>query len=316
MNITVLIPTYRRSKDLANCLESLKRQTRLPDEVWVVVRDIDTETYEFLEAFPSQPLPLFIATVKMPGQVSALNIGIKSSQGDILAITDDDTVPYSDWLERIESHFISDDQVGGVGGRDWVYHGSHLEDGNCEIVGRLQWTGRVVGNHHIGSGGAREVDVLKGANMSYRKTAIVGLYFNEHLKGTGAQVHNDLAFSLAVKRKGWKLIYDPSVAVNHFPAPRFDEDQRNQFNAVATIYASHNETLALLDYLHPIRQIIFLTWALMIGTSNKPGFLQLLRLLPSNGFLALSLWWLSLRGRWQGWRTWQRTSKKFNGFGS
>jgi len=32
---------------------------------------------------------------------------------------------------------------------------------------------------------------------------------------------------------GWKLIYDPRVAVDHYPAQRFDEDQRNKFNQIA-----------------------------------------------------------------------------------
>jgi len=37
MTITVLIPTYRRPQDLARCLEALQKQTRLADEVLLVV---------------------------------------------------------------------------------------------------------------------------------------------------------------------------------------------------------------------------------------------------------------------------------------
>lgn len=45
MNISVLIPTYRRPKDLARCLEALKKQKRVPDEVLVIVRNTDAETW-------------------------------------------------------------------------------------------------------------------------------------------------------------------------------------------------------------------------------------------------------------------------------
>jgi len=38
MSIAVIVPTYRRSQDLARCLEALQNQTRSPDEVIVVIR--------------------------------------------------------------------------------------------------------------------------------------------------------------------------------------------------------------------------------------------------------------------------------------
>ena len=49
--ITALVPTYRRPRDLARCLEALRAQVRLPDEVLVVVRDEDAETRDLLTKF-------------------------------------------------------------------------------------------------------------------------------------------------------------------------------------------------------------------------------------------------------------------------
>jgi len=95
----------------------------------------------------------------------------------------------------------------------------------------VHWFGRVIGNHHLGVGEPRET-CCKGVNMNYRRAAIANLRFDQRLWGPGAQAHNDMAFSLAVRR-GWKLIYDPRVAVDHYPAQRFDEDQRNKFNQIA-----------------------------------------------------------------------------------
>ncbi len=305
MNITVLIPTYRRSQDLARCLEALRKQTRSADEVLLVVRDTDTETWTLLKSLGSDFLPLHTVTVSIPGQVAALNAGLDAAQGDIIAITDDDAAPHADWLERIEGHFVSDDRVGGVGGRDWVYHGTQLEDGARQIVGRVQWFGRAIGDHHLGVGEPREVDIFKGANMSFRQSAIANLRFDNRLRGTGAQPHNDMAFSLAVRRAGWKLIYDPKVAINHYPAQRFDEDQRYQFNDIALINAVHNETLILLENLSPVQRIVFLVWAILVGTRGTLGFVQWLRFLPSEGALAGQKLFASLRGRWQGWQTWQ-----------
>lgn len=287
----------------------MQKQTRPADEVLLVVRDTDTETWTFLQSFNPNALPIRPVTVNIPGQVAALNAGIEAAQGDIIAITDDDAAPHVDWLERIEAHFLADSRVGGVGGRDWVYHGTELEDGARQVVGRVQWFGRVIGDHHFGVGEPREVDVFKGANMSYRRTAIASLRFDERLRGTGAQAHNDLGFSLSVRRAGWKLIYDPKVGIDHYPAQRFDEDQRYKFNEVALINMVHNETLILLDYLSPVQRLIFLVWAILVGTRSTYGLVQWLRFLPKERAVAGRKLLASLRGRWQGWQTWQQSDR-------
>jgi cellulose synthase/poly-beta-1,6-N-acetylglucosamine synthase-like glycosyltransferase len=285
---------------------ALQAQTKPAFQVIVVVRDTDVETWQFFEEFTHHNLPLCVVKVMVPGVVAALNAGLEAVEGDTVSITDDDAAPRPDWLERISAHFTSDSNIGGVGGRDWIHQGGKLEDDSREVVGQLQWFGRVIGNHHLGVGEAREVDVLKGVNMSFRTQAITGLRFDERMRGTGAQVHFEMAFTLALKRAGWKIIYDPSVAVDHYPAQRFDEDQRNYFNEIAFINLVHNETLVLLDHLPPIRRAVFLLWAISIGTRDSLGFVQWLRLLPTEGKLARQKWLASMRGRWQGWLTWQK----------
>jgi glycosyltransferase involved in cell wall biosynthesis len=305
MTISVMIPTYRRPQDLARCLKALEQQTRKPEQVVVVVRDTDTDTWSFLQDYHPQAFNLEAATVKVPGVVAAMNVGLDAARGDMIAITDDDAAPHPDWLARIEAHFLSDTRIGGVGGRDLVYVGNELiYKGDSEIVGKLQWHGRVIGNHHKGMGAAREVDVLKGVNMAYRQSAIAGLRFDERMLGTGAQVHFELAFSLALRSQGWKLIYDPLIAVDHYPAQRFDEDQRNNFNHLAWKNAVHNETLALLEYLPPLRLVVFMLWATLVGTRTAFGLLQLLRFLPKEKTLAWQKWLASMQGRTQAWQTW------------
>lgn len=306
-SISVIVPTYRRPLDLRKCLEALKRQTRTADEVIVIVRNTDSETRSFLETFDSESLPLAIADVTVPGQVAALNKGLEQSKGEIIAITDDDGVPYPSWLERIEYHFASDRHVGGVGGRDWMYINNQLVEGKSELVGKVQLFGRTIGRHHLGIGQPREVEILKGANMSYRRSAISNLRFDTRLLGTGAEVHNDLAFSLSIKKAGWKLIYDPQVEIDHYHGKRFDEDRRGEFNRTARFNEVFNHTLVLLDYLPPWRRAIFLIWTVLVGTRKGYGLVQWLRFLPQEGNLAGKKWLLSMQARWQGWLAWFRS---------
>ncbi len=306
MKITVIVPTYRRPKDLERCLEALKKQTRPIDELLVIVRDTDAETWEFLKQFNIEGLPLQTATVIKPGAIAAMNVGLDAASGDIISFTDDDAAPHSDWIERIEIHFLANESLGGLGGRDWVYFGTELFNAEPrKVVGQIQWFGRVVGNHHLGIGEAREVDVLKGVNMSFRRAAITNRHFDLRMQGSSSQINFEIEYCLALKKAGWKLIYDPAIAVNHYPGKRFDEDKRNTFNPLATANIVHNETLALLEHLTPVQRTIFLLWAVAVGTREAVGFVQWLRFLPSQGSLSTEKWVASMRGRWQGWRTWQ-----------
>lgn len=307
MKVTVIVPTYRRPQDLSNCLEGLKNQVRLADQIIVTVRDIDTQTWTFLETFNPETLQLNVITVTASGVIAALNMALDAADGDIIAITDDDAVPRPDWLARIETHFLSDEQIGGVGGRDFVYRNNQLKEGSRKVVGQLQWFGRVIGNHNFGVGEAREVDVLKGVNMSFRRKAIGNKRFDSRMLGTSSQIHYEIEFCLALKKAGWKIIYDPNIEVDHYQGQRFDEDKRNQFNELAMFNIVHNKTLAVLEYLSPIQRFIFMFWAILVGTRGERGLVQWLRFLPSEGKVAGQKLIVSIRAHWQGWKTWKQT---------
>lgn len=274
MKVTVLVPTYRRPEDLARCLSALLCQQRAPDQIVVVARADDAVTHACLaEHVTPRVLNVQVATVEEPGQVAALNRGLEAATGDVVAITDDDAAPRADWVARIAAHFESDPKLGALGGRDWVHEEGRVLDGERALVGRVQRTGRIVGNHHLGVGEAREVDLLKGANMSYRRAAIGDLRFDRRLRGTGAQTHNDMAFSMGVKRSGWKLLYDPLVAVDHYPAPRPGEDPRNAQTLASIRNGAFNFHLILRGHLAPLHRETAWWWWALVGTRVYPGLL-------------------------------------------
>lgn len=308
MKTTVVVPTFKRPHDLIRCLTALKQQCSNPYEVLVIVREDDAETWSALAQFPPEHLPLKTRTVNQPGVVAAMNTGLAAASGDFIAFTDDDAAPHPDWVQKIEAQFAERSDVGGVGGRDIIQNPKPWFLGSSEIVGQLQWHGRLIGNHHKGIGAAREVDILKGVNMSFRRSAVGELRFDHRMLGSGAQVHFEVAFCLALKRKGWKLIYDPAILVDHHLAQRFDEDQRYEFNATAYSNLVHNETVAVMEHLSALQQLVFLLWSVFIGTRDAYGLVQSVRFFRRDGQIAWRKWWLCLKGRWQGWQTLQRSS--------
>ncbi|WP_082845491.1 glycosyltransferase [Paraburkholderia caribensis] len=292
MKITVLVPTYRREKDLVRCLQALRMQERECDEVVVVARSDDEATLACL-TMPAvvEGLPIKVALSRVPGVVGALNCGLDVATGDVIAITDDDAAPRPDWVRRIATAFNADPRLGGLGGRDWVHLKGRVLLGERHIVGKIALSGKLTGNHHLGAGEPREVDVLKGVNMSYRRDAIRNIRFDTRLRGSGAQVHNDMAFGMSVKNAGWKLIYDPQVAVDHFPAERFDEDRRDAPSMVAVCNAAFNLHLTLRDHLSPLHRGVAWWWYALIGTRVNPGAVHvLLSLLSGDRQVKIARW--------------------------
>lgn len=292
------------------CLEALKKQTRFSDEVLLTVRDTDSETWKFLDEYNWDPLPLITITVLEPGVLAAHNAAYDSATGDIIAITDDDAEPHPEWLEKIEAYFLSDTSIGGVGGRDHIYsNGVAVEEVKCKSIGKILWFGQIIGNHHLSSDKPQEVDVLKGVNCSYRKTAISSFRFSSDLRIAGANTHYEVALGLAIKKMGWKLIYDPSIEVNHYPGERSLMPERGKFNSTALADTVHNETLILMENFSLPRRSIFLMWSVLIGNRKKRGLVQMLRFLPKEGALSAQQWLATMRGRWQGLQTWKNARK-------
>lgn len=276
MKVSALIPTYRRPQDLERCLRAFSVQTRLADQLMVVARTDDNETLSVVRHWTGK-LSIDLIEVTVPGVVHALNAGLARCTGDILAITDDDAAPRPDWLSRIEAHYVADSTIGGLGGRDWIYNDGVIELGDSAIVGRILWYGRIIGNHHRGVGPARDVDLLKGVNWSFRTIAIRPIGFDTRLRGMGAQVYNEVPACLCVKRAGWRLIYDPEVTVDHYLGTRHDRDQRQKLDKVATENRAFNLRLVLNEIQPGWLLVMALAWQLAVGTREAPGIAWLWR---------------------------------------
>lgn len=272
LTITVVIPTWRRPRELRRCLAGLAQQRRAPEEILIVVRPEDHETIEAIgragREFPA--LPIRAVHVEKPGLGQALNAGLSAATGDVVSCTDDDAVPRPDWLERIARHF-EDAGVAGVGGRDWVHHDGVLDDAEAGPVGCITAFGRIIGNHHRGAGAARECQILKGANMSYRRAAVGSLRFDDRLLGTGSQPHNEVGFCLRLGRTSGRLLYDPAVAVDHFLAGRQADQRGSERDPGDVRAAAHNQFLGVITGLRGRQRWVTALYQLLVGTREDPG---------------------------------------------
>ena len=301
MRVSVLVPSYGRPDALRRCLDAIGAQSRLADEVLVGVRADDAPTVAVVEQARAAGLAVRAAVTHEVGVVAAMQAALDAATGDIIALTDDDARPRPDWVAGLLEHFAADARAGGVGGRDW----QPTERWDEPRVGIVQWFGRVIGNHHLGAGPARAVDVLKGANCAFRGALLRAVGFDHRLRGAGAQMHWELGVCLPLRRAGWRLVYDPRIAVDHDIAPRLGADtlHRGAFTAPPLVDAVHNETVELLEGRGPASAVVFMCWALLVGSREGPGAVQWARAWLGGSEMAGLAWRAAVRGRMAGWRT-------------
>jgi glycosyltransferase involved in cell wall biosynthesis len=99
MRVSVVVPSYNEKQLLPGCLESLKSQSH-PCEVVVCDNGSSDGSYEIARKHADR-----VVREEKRGALYALNKGLKSSSGDLLAITGADCVVPPDWIERFVQQF-------------------------------------------------------------------------------------------------------------------------------------------------------------------------------------------------------------------
>jgi glycosyltransferase involved in cell wall biosynthesis len=112
MLISVVIPTFNSEKVITRVLKAVFNGEHLPDEVIIVDGGSRDQTVNYAREFPVK-----VYHNPKVHAAAARNIGIRYSSGSVIAFTDSDCVPCEDWLSRIYHHFVSNDNLIGVGGR-------------------------------------------------------------------------------------------------------------------------------------------------------------------------------------------------------
>ena len=114
---SIIIPTYDRPAQLANCLKALARLDYPHDRFEVLVVDDGSKTPpEALATSFRERLDVRLLIQAHAGPAAARNTGAAQAKGRFLAFTDDDCMPAPDWLQTLAARFASTpDQI--IGGR-------------------------------------------------------------------------------------------------------------------------------------------------------------------------------------------------------
>lgn len=276
VKVTVIIPSFKRPFDLQRCLEAVALQSRPADEVLVVGRKADIETWNVVSILLRKISVLRIVPVTVPGLIAAMNCGLDNAVGDLLVFTDDDSEPLLDWLERIEASF-DDASVGAVGGRDWIQvpdKPALFRPAPVSRVGVLTWYGSMYGNHHCPlRGHAKRVMFLKGVNMAFRQRVLGSYRVDTGLHGSGTQLGTEVDLCLQIRQAGYHVVFDDRILVKHHCSPRASGEDRNQLTGSIFPDICFNNQYLIAKRFGLGRALAFFCNGLLLGSRSMPGLL-------------------------------------------
>ncbi|MEA5506346.1 glycosyltransferase family A protein [Halotia wernerae UHCC 0503] len=113
--VSVIIPVFNDKKRLKSCLLALERQTYLKELYEVIV--VDNASNEDIGDVVNEFGQVKATYEGIPGSYTARNKGISLAKGEILAFTDSDCIPASDWIEKGVKSLLSTPNCGLVAGR-------------------------------------------------------------------------------------------------------------------------------------------------------------------------------------------------------
>ncbi len=269
---TVLIPTWKRPEKLTLCLEHLERQLCAPDEIIVVIRPEDLDSQSILNQFKIRLTNLRIVFVFDIGVVAAENAGLREVHSSHVCFLDDDGYAPENWLKKIKDFFHDHPEALAYGGSDIIkLEPESFYNFPMKRVGLVSFFGKVTGNHHRKIiGPIRKVDVLKGVNMTFKRSSFD--FLDENLVGKEGNLGNgsqwELDLCLRVKKVASEIYFDPELVVIH------DSNHSNHNYFVAAKNNTHNLTYVILKNFNFIQKIAFFFYAIIIGNTQLPGILK------------------------------------------
>ena len=119
--LSVVIPSYNDAEMLRQCLTALDEQSLAPFEVVVVDNGSTDDTADVARSFGAR-----VVYEPVKGIPSATAAGFDAARGDILGRLDADSVPNSQWCERVIHAFTENPTIAAITGTADFYGGRKL----------------------------------------------------------------------------------------------------------------------------------------------------------------------------------------------
>jgi GT2 family glycosyltransferase len=198
--VSVIVPTYRRPDLLERCLAALTAQDLGGDRYEIIVADdaaeerVRSRVAAWNARTGGAPAVRYVAVTATQGPAGARNRGWEMARAEVVALTDDDTIPCPDWLsEGLEA--MAPDVAAAAGQVDVPLP-----------------TGRALTDYELDIANMRTAEFLT-ANCFVRRAALAAIGgFDERFTSAWRE-DSDLQFRLM--KAGGKVVAAPRAIVRH-----------------------------------------------------------------------------------------------------
>ncbi len=223
IGVSVILCTYNRCQDLVAALESLSVSQMPPAidwEVLVVDNNSTDQTRNVVESFCRRhPRRFRYHFEPNAGKSYALNAGIASAFGEILAFTDDDAIVDPMWLQNLTMP-LRNSEWAGAGGR--ILPAGKFTRPPWLPDDFYNWGGILCAYFDLGANVCELKRAPYGVNMAFRKAVLEkhGGFRLDLGPRPHSQIRNeDTELGRRLMAAGERLRYEPSAIVYH-PVPR------------------------------------------------------------------------------------------------
>lgn len=209
VDISIIIPTINRYKNLVNTINDLEKQKQVSFEI-IIIDQNEECPIDIMERIKSNAHIIYL-TSDVASASAARNIGIDNSNSDILLFIDDDVI--IDDCHFVYNHYkhYKDKNTVGIVGRS-----IELSDNSVSYFRSSRSFSKNVGFFYFPKnyGCATALMVGRSNNLSVRKEMAIAVGgMDENYKKGAHREEGD--FCLRISRKYGRFIYDPFAKLEH-----------------------------------------------------------------------------------------------------
>jgi GT2 family glycosyltransferase len=251
VKISVVICTRDRHETIGQAVESVAECDYPSFDIHVMDQSTNSLTREIVQQLATRfeaKCRIHYHHLEQAGLSRAYNAGVRASDGNTIACTDDDVVVPGDWLTKIARVFEDDLQAGLLFGQVLVPESlkSACHDGTVVPSFTFDRRLRVVSGKGFKAFGM-------GANMAIRRTLFEQVGGFDEALGGGGPLRSAQDFDIAFRsyRLGMAILMAPEVRVDHYGTrtrEQWPQTLKNYGIGDGAFYAKHircGDTLAL-----------------------------------------------------------------------
>lgn len=211
MKISVIIPNYNGEKIIDGCIQSLLQQEYKDFNIIVVDNNSTDESVKIIEErYPSITL---IKNNENLGFAAAVNIGIKASKSEFVALLNNDTEVDTKWLGNLYSVVSKDDKIFSASSKMIRFYERDIIDDAGDQYNLLGWAYK--------RGDGASVDKFNKNKVVFSTCAGAGLYRRKVFEEIGYFDENffayleDIDVSFRGNIHGYKNVYVNDAIVYH-----------------------------------------------------------------------------------------------------